>query len=277
MKEFMTGVHGYNMDELLKDAPSDKWICEECGSENTNWTINVSWMLKKTGDKYRKGYCPSCKEAEEKKEAERLEAKKKYEEKQRTETLYRRAEIPENIKTARFDKLVVRDGAENAFDKVKRVLSNRCWLYLYGDNSVGKSFLVGAAINMLIEKSVPTLYVNESQLFDRIRFSWDKNSKEKESDIFNLFKAARVVFWDEFLFFNFIDRECPLWKYERMYSLIEYCSENGKIMVFTSNIDPSDKNDVEYHNVMERAGKRIVARLKRHDTLRIKMSNKPFC
>ena len=265
-----------DINSVLEDRPDTVWICDVCGAENSSWTLSFSFLIRGTGDKYRHAYCNSCKEREEREEALRLERKAAADMKLKTDMLYRNAEIPENIRSARFDKMVVRNGAETAFDKMKNLILNGYWVYLYGDNSVGKSYLMGATINSLIQSSVPALYVNESQLFDRIRFTWDKSSKEKESDIFRLFKDAVVVFWDEFLLFNYIDRETPLWKYERMYSFIEYCSENKKIMVFSSNIDPSDVEGTEFYNVLERAGKRIVARLKRHDIARVKMNNKPF-
>jgi DNA replication protein DnaC len=233
--------------------------------------------MQKGGEKYRHGYCESCKEKEDREELLKIERQQQDAMKRKTESLYKRAEIPDNIKSALLDKMVIRKGSEDAFAAMKNLRMDKRWVYLHGDNSVGKSFLIGATINSLIAHHVPVLYVNESQLFDRIRFTWDKHSTEKESDIFNLFKQASVIFWDEFLLFNFLDRESPLWKYERMYSFIEYCSEHSKIMVFASNIKPSSNPDNEYGNITDRAGKRIVARLKRHDIKCIKMSNAPFC
>ena len=89
-----------------------------------------------------------------------------------------------------------------------------------------------------------------------------------------MFKLATLVLWDEFLFFDYMDRE---WVYERAYAILEYLAEMDKKVVFATNIMNSRKvTDGDHSSIEGRCGKRVWARLRRRNTHYIKMQNKPF-
>jgi hypothetical protein len=136
--------------------------------------------------------------------------------------------------------------------------------------------LIGAKINDLVSRLIPVMYINESQFFDSIRFSWDSKFSDSEKEIFDKLYQANIIIWDEFLLLNYLESKSTLWKYERLYSIVEHCSENNKVMVFASNVRPYGSGSNGYRRLEERAGKRIVARMIRNDTRFVEMSNKPF-
>lgn len=256
-------------DEDMDNLPKDEWVCSVCNSVQNQWRISLSYIVG-SDEKYVRGNCLYCEEQEEIKLAEQKRIKEENERQNRTKNLLEKSMIPDNIVGASFEKMEVRKGAEKAFKAMQRINKSDRWIYLYGDNSVGKSYLIGATINMLAKMSIPSLYFNETLFFNRIKSTWEREKEESESQIFNMFKYAKIVFWDEFLFTNFMD-ERNAWKYERAYALIEELSEYKKIIVFTSNVPVEDEN-----MILNRAGRRILARLKRNNFFPIKMENKPF-
>ena len=183
------------------------------------------------------------------------------------------AALPRELAFTKFVDLERRNGAEEAYDELANLncAVDKSWLCLYGDNNTGKSRLLAATSNRQIAQMVPTLYVNESLLFQQVKESWETNS---ESTVTKMFRLPDLVLWDEFLFFDYMQRE---WVYERAYALLEYLAEMDKKVVFATNIMNIKRvGDNDTTSIEGRCGKRIWARLRRRNTRFIKMLNKPF-
>lgn len=262
----------------LSDRPTDSWICEVCGALNSNWQLSLKWFLDSDNvtSKYVHGDCDNCRKIKEEELARQIMIKRRLDNKMRSEYLYKCSNLPLSLRNIRFEDLDIREGAEEAFRLMKLLNEQSSWLYIYGDNSVGKSYLIGATINDLVSRLIPVMYINESQFFDSIRFSWDSKFSDSEKEIFDKLYQANIIIWDEFLLLNYLESKSTLWKYERLYSIVEHCSENNKVMVFASNVRPYGSGSNGYRRLEERAGKRIVARMIRNDTRFVEMSNKPF-
>ena len=260
----------------MDDAPTDEWKCPNCGSKNHHWIPTVAAILGGPGDKWRPGMCENCRVREQMIVERQAQYEAKEERKQRILTLHKRASLPEEMARVKFSELTIRTGAEEAFEELSSidVGVDRNWLCLYGDNNTGKSKLLAATSNRQIGRFVPTLYLNESLFFKQIRESWD-NRDESEGDIMAMFRLADVVLWDEFLFFNYMERS---WIYERVYAILEYLAEQNKKVVFATNITNIRTRDCKDPSLtMEgRCGKRVFARLQRRNTRYIMMRNVPF-
>ena len=260
--------------------PTEEWICPECKSINNNWRPNFTYMSGKSNEMYVKGVCPECDRRNKEIEERYKRQLEKQEQEEESKRLIKFAQVPESIKNIKLESLIIPndEGYKHYYSAMKRIENAKekgFWIYVHGDNNVGKTHLIGATINRLIGKKIPCLYLNECQFFNRIKRSWDKNEAETETKLLNMFDRAEIIFFDEFLFYKYTDSKNE-WKYDRLYSIIEYLCETNKTIVFASNVSAENKNGVRYHDIEERAGKRVVARLRRNKLYIVELKNKPF-
>ena len=252
--------------EAWNNKPTDKWICEACGSENTNWIPDMQIMYKTNETKYIHAPCDGClaKEAEREREAER--------DKQKLQVikLLEKSNIPPRIANVRFDNLQVRQGSELAFKTLQSIDQINKWIYLYGDNSVGKTFLVGATIHQLAKKLIPCFYFNERFLFRRIRDSFNNNA-ETVKDIYSYIRKAEVIFWDDFAAGRYTD-----WERNTAYEILELCETYNKKLVLISNYNLKTDLVKEQRDTYDRIGKRQIARILRNNVLYVLMKNKAY-
>ena len=261
--------------DIVKATPTSnrKWKCERCGGLNANWLPTVARMFGEPGEQWRHGPCPECLRIadEVKKQAE--EDMRRQENQAKIMQLHFSAALPLEMAFTKFGDLECRAGSKEAFDLLENldVAEDRSWVCLIGDNNTGKSKLLAATSNRQNGQLVPTLYINESLFFQAIKESWETRT---ENELMKMFKLATLVLWDEFLFFDYMDRE---WVYERAYAILEYLAEMDKKVVFATNIMNSRKvTDGDHSSIEGRCGKRVWARLRRRNTHYIKMQNKPF-
>jgi DNA replication protein DnaC len=254
-------------------SPKKPWKCEACGVTNTNWLPTVARMFGEVGEQWRHGVCGACERLAEEQKRKAKEEEAQGERRSRILKLHRSAALPREMSFTKFQDLERRQGAEEAFDEMEQlnIAEDRTWVCLYGDNNTGKSKLLAATSNRQNGQLVPTLYVNESLFFTQVKASWETNT---EGEVMGVFKLPDLVLWDEFLFYNYMDRE---WVYERAYALLEYLAEMDKKVVFATNImNPRRVGEGDAYSVEGRCGKRVWARLRRRNTRFIKMQNKPF-
>ena len=261
--------------EILRPLPSPKrtWTCETCGATNRNWIATVARMFGEAGEQWRTGVCPSCEDIEKERKAKESDQLLLDGKRDRIRKLHTSAALPKELAFTKFAGLERASGAEEAFDEMEQlnVVEDRTWVCLYGDNNTGKSRLLAATSNRQNNAMVPSLYINESLFFQQVKASWETNS---EASVMGVFKLPDLVLWDEFLFYNYMDRE---WVYERAYALLEYLAETDKKVVFATNImNPRRVGEGDSFSVEGRCGKRIWARLRRRNTRFIRMQNKPF-
>ena len=105
---------------------------------------------------------------------------------------------------------------------------------IYGEvKGSGKSLILSAFCNELLEKDYTVKFVNQIELLDRIKASWEREkgeTREKESQIFDELKSVDILAIDE-LGFN----DNKSWLNDKMYSIINNRYENKKPIIYTSN------------------------------------------
>ena len=253
------------------DAPTDPWKCSVCDKMNRNYLPTTSALFGGDGPKWTQGACQHCEKKFREEQLKVKENEKKEERRSRILSLHERAALPKEMAFIKFADLEIRSGAEEAFTELSNIGEDRTWICLLGDNSVGKSRLLAATSNRQIGLLNPTLYLNESLFFKGVRESWDGDGEQK---LMSIFKLPDIVLWDEFSFFNYLERS---WIYERVYAILEQLAEMDKKVIFASNVMNIRKQKEDDSMSLEgRCGKRIWARLQRRRTKYIKMINEPF-
>ncbi len=253
--------------EIEATRPKTQWKCSVCGVVNDDWVISKEWIFKKVEYPWKRGECPNCVRIEKRREYQRQVADFQKAKMNRIKQIFRNSGIPEDYGRFAFKGLEVRKGAEKAFGYL-RDLENfqkgKPFVILSGPNNTGKSALLGALTNKLSLAEIPCFYINEPVMFGKIKEGFD-STEPIEKELYEAFSKADVVMWDEFLFYNYTEKN---WIYERAYRVIEEAVESEKIIVFATNYSLPD--------IMPRCGKRIWARLTRKKSNFIRMDNKPF-
>ncbi len=253
--------------EIEKTRPDTPWVCEKCKAVNTNWTYSFDWLFKRTDYPWVQGECPVCEKWRKLDEIKRLEAEEQQARLRRIQNIYKRSGMPKDYGRFAFSKLEIREGAEKAFNYFKDVSHfkrGNPFVILSGANNTGKSALLGALCNKLSMNEIPSFYINEAVMFGKIKEGFD-SVEPIERELYEAFRSAEVILWDEFVFFNYTEKA---WIYERVYRLIEEAAEANKVMALATN---HDLKDLPY-----RCGKRIWARMERKRTNFIRMENQPF-
>jgi len=254
-------------------APKISWKCPDCGSVNQNYLPTAAYLFNLGGPKWVQGMCHPCEDKAKAQLVKDVQESDKREKNSRIMALHAKASLPTEMEFVKFSQLERRPGSEDAFEVMERIDTkiDRSWLCIMGDNSTGKSRLMAAASNRQNGMLVPTLYLNESLFFKNVRESWDNNS---EAEVMSVFKLAEVVMWDEFSFYNFMERS---WIYERVYAILEQLAEMDKKVVFCTNImNLRGRSENDNQSIEGRCGKRIYARLSRRLTRYITMKNTPY-
>ena len=144
-------------------------------------------------------------------------------------------------------------------------------MFLYGNNNTGKTMLIGAAVNDLALKNIPSFYLDETQFFSRIKSTYNKQAVETSTSILNSMKKAKIIFWDDFSTKAFSGHDLNI-----ALEILSFCDSNMINIVFISNVDIEAKLGSNEKFITERIGKRSLARIKRNKIHCIKMENKPF-
>lgn len=107
---------------------------------------------------------------------------------------------------------------------------------LLGDRGTGKTHLLAAKTNYLLDRGIQSVFVNTSELFDEIRscFELDANGKpstqKRQSKIIELLKTCEDLSLDD------VGTEKPSdWVMEKYYNILNYRYEHELPMSFTSN------------------------------------------
>jgi len=251
---------------------NEEWKCPVCGAINTNWRFDTIHKIKTQEDRYAKGICSNCEKIANENEKKYQDNIKKEEQRKNIKSLLHRSQLPPKIINANFKNLEIPKGAEIAFKTMKKIARADRWVYIYGDNSTGKTLLAGATINMLAELFIPGYYFNERALFRRLKDTIRKDSKETNFAIFQNFHVADIIIWDDFATILPYSR----WEYGIAYDIMELCETFGKILVLISNIDLERKLKESKMNPEENTMRRVTSRIARNNVFYIRMNNKPF-
>ena len=105
-------------------------------------------------------------------------------------------------------------------------------LMIYGEPGNGKTYLVSAIANKLIESQIPVICVNIEGLLSRIRETYSKWGKEAEGDVIRGLQNADLLVIDDLG-----TEQINEWSQAKIYNIIDGRYRQGLPLVITSNLD----------------------------------------
>lgn len=227
---YASGADKLQDDEFLGDDGLP--YCKKCKTKRY-------WVLD-NGQVAMHGACKCMEEAAEKARQEE-EARKRMEEfnnrkalsltgKRYRNLMFKDATITKN-NTKAYQK------ARNYVAHSKEVFEGNIGLYIYGDNSSGKTYLIACICNELVWKGYRCIYTNLASILNEIRASYDKNGMG-ECAILQHLQYYDFAFIDD-LGKEFLGREynaaSSKWAEEKLFEVLNARYNAQKPTIFSSN------------------------------------------
>ena len=228
-ESFQSGESKLKDDEFLKDGLP---YCKSCKTKR--------FFVSEDNDFAIRGMCKCQEEAA--KQREEAERKRRFIENfnnRKTLSL-----IGERYKNIRFKDAIITENNKAAYEKLtnyaakaKEVLENNIGIYIYGDNSSGKTFLTACLCNELVWKGYHCVYTNLASILNEIRKSYD-SSNMGECEILNKLRGYDFAFIDDFGK-EFLGREFNVasskWAEEKLFEILNARYNAEKPTIFSSN------------------------------------------
>lgn len=227
---FASGAEALKEDEFLGDDGLP--YCKKCKT-GRYYSLN-------DGEWAKRGMC-KCQEEARKKQEEEEAARKRMEEFNNRKALsltgqrYRNIMFKDAIITEHNAKAYQK--ARNYVAKSKEVFDNNIGLYIYGDNSSGKTFLLACICNELVWKGYKCIYTNLATILNEIRASYDRNGMG-ECAILSHLQYYAFVFIDD-IGKEFLGREynaaSSKWAEEKFFEVLNERYNAQIPTIFSSN------------------------------------------
>ena len=131
----------------------------------------------------------------------------------------------------------VYDKCRNYVNRAKEIRENNIGLYIYGDNSSGKTYLTACVCNELLWRGYRCVYTNLATMLNEIRGSYDGQGMG-ECELISRLQAYDFAFIDD-LGKEFIGREynaaSSKWAEEKLFEVINARYNAQKPTIFSSN------------------------------------------
>lgn len=155
----------------------------------------------------------------------------------------------DRYKNKRLADAVITEHNRSAYEKCnkyaanhKAVKANNIGLYIYGDNSSGKTYLTACLCNELLWIGYRCVYTNLATILNEIRGSYDKNGIG-EVEILDRLNYYDFAFIDD-LGKEFIGREynasSSKWAEEKLFEILNARYNSQKPTIFSSNYSIAD-------------------------------------
>ncbi len=229
-KGFASGEYKLREDEYLGDDGLP--YCKKCKTRRFYCSDDKQWCIR--------GMC-KCQEEARKKQEEEEAARKRMEEFNNRKALsltgkrYRNLMFKDATITKHNSKAYQKASAY--VEKSKEVFAENIGLYIYGDNSSGKTFLIACICNELVWKGYRCIYTNLATILNEIRGSYDRNGMGECAILRNL-EYYDFAFIDD-LGKEFLGREYNVasskWAEEKFFEILNARYNAQKPTVFSSN------------------------------------------
>lgn len=214
-------------DEFEKD---NRPFCKKCGG--ARYFEQDKFLVRALCE------CQAKANAEAEAEARRLENLRRFKENQKLSMLgerYLEARFDNAVRTANNKEIYAK--SINYVKNADKVLRNNLGLYIYGDNSSGKTYLTACMCNALIENGYSVIYTSLPVILAEIQGSYNASGLG-QSEIIKRLQVAQFVFIDD-LGKEFLGREynntASKFAEKVLLEVINARYNNGKPTIFSSN------------------------------------------
>lgn len=114
-------------------------------------------------------------------------------------------------------------------EKFQEIKEKNLWMYLWGDEGVGKSFYAGCIANALIENRIPVLVTSMLKIINQLFSVSDKNQF-----------IENICSYDLIVLDDFGAENPTAHNLECIYQMINARYESGKPLIITTRINPAD-------------------------------------
>lgn len=217
-------------------------------------------------------FCPICKEAttreiqfgsktrivgrmcrcERQRVAERDEANRVRQEKERYEERIRRSGIDAKLKDASFDNFKVNEANSKAFKICKAYAENFSQMYdenrgilLYGTVGTGKSYLSACIANYLLNRGISVVMTSFAKILSAVQ-----GDHEEEIELMNLLRNAKLVIFDDIGAERSTD-----YALEKVFNFIDERYRAHQPMIITTNNDfgkMKEEGDIRHSRIYDR-------------------------
>jgi len=227
---FASGEEVLKEDEFLGEDGLPH--CKNCKDRRVFVSEDESMCLR--------GMC-KCQEEEKKRQEEEERRKRRI---MRFQLNVQNSLIGERYREVRFSTATITESNRIAFEKCanyarnyQEVMSQNIGLYIYGDNSSGKTYLTACLCNELIWNGAECVYTNLASILSEIRSSYDKNGMG-ECRLLRRLGEYDFVFLDD-LGKEFLGREfnaaSSKWAEEKLFEILNARYNAKKPTIFSSN------------------------------------------
>lgn len=227
---FRSGEEPLREDEYLGDDSLP--YCKKCNTRRWFATDDGKWAIRAMCD---------C-QAEEARKQEDEEKRRKH-----LDEFYNRRELSllgNRYKNANFTTATITSNNLEAFEKAKsyvknlqEVLKYNIGLYVYGDNSTGKTYLTACICNELLWRKQNCIYTNLASMLDYISASYNGKGDGKGGLLARI-KSCDFAFIDDFGK-EFLGREAQptssKWAEEKLFEVLNERYNAQKPTIFSSN------------------------------------------
>lgn len=264
-RDFAEGRERLRDDEYLGDDGLP--YCKKC---------KTARYFSHDGGKFACRCLCKCQEEEAKRQREIAEHRKRMDEFNKRKKLSLLGKRYQNLM---FSNATITDSNREAYAKCKNyvakskeVIEHNIGLYIYGDNSSGKTFLTACMCNELVWRGYRCIYTNLASILNEIRSSYDGNGMGECALLLNL-RSYDFAFIDD-IGKEFLGREYSAgsakWAEEKLFEVINERYNAQKPTVFSSNYSIG-----ELHETLN-LDKAIVERINEMATRVIKLEGDDF-
>ena len=161
----------------------------------------------------------------------------------RLDRLFQGARLGKRFRACTFDSFTLRPGTEEAYAIVKdfaklfKAGTGQGYL-LAGGYGSGKTHLVAATVQHLIERFVPAVFVVVPELLDQIKATYNRQSDITESSIVSAIQGADLVVLDDLGAEQVTD-----WMQVKLYTIINGLYGRMASVLVTTNCTPGELED----------------------------------
>lgn len=147
---------------------------------------------------------------------------------------------------ARFDTAVRTDSnqkiyssCENYVKNASQVLTNNIGIYIYGNNSSGKTYLTACMCNALVEKGYTCVFTSMPKIISEIQKSYNNNAALSQAEVVEMLSRKQFLFIDD-LGKEFIGQNKSAFAEKVLLEVLNTRYNNGLPTIFSSNFSLTD-------------------------------------